>query len=201
MRNVMFVSCLLVSWTLQAAEPVATASAAPQASALGAAEVRARLAEYYFDAARSGDQRMLSEFILADYDLESRTDKGYTALILAAYHGHIDTVELLMKAGADPCAQDNRGNTALMGALFKGEISIARRLIGAACKPDQRNNAGQTAAMYAALFGRTELLAELRDKGADLNASDAAGNTVRSLANGEIRTAPTSVPQTDPTTH
>ncbi|MDP0886256.1 ankyrin repeat domain-containing protein, partial [Klebsiella pneumoniae] len=62
--------------------------------------------------------------------------KGYTGLILAAYHGHGGAVEQLLEAGADPCVQDARGNTALMGAIFKGEVRIARRLIGAQCSPD-----------------------------------------------------------------
>lgn len=32
---------------------------------------------------------MLEEFILAGYDLDTADAKGYTALILAAYHGHL----------------------------------------------------------------------------------------------------------------
>lgn len=187
MRNLISVLVLSLIWTLGVAGPAARTSTAPSPSA---AEVQARLADYFFDAARRGDERMLNEFIQSGYNLNSRTAQGYTALILAAYHGHLGTVEQLMKAGADPCAQDRRGNTALMGAMFKGELAVARRLIGASCKPDQRNNAGQTAAMYAALFGRTELLRELAEKGANLDTTDAAGNTARSLANGEIKTPP-----------
>ena len=79
-------------------------------------------------------------------------------MILAAYHGHGNTVDLLIKNKADPCAKDNNGNTALMGALFKGEINIAYTLVTSDCDPDQPNNAGQTAAMYAVLFDRLEIL-------------------------------------------
>jgi uncharacterized protein len=182
MRAVIVFLALCQPLVLRAAE---TTSAAP---AMGAAEVRSKLTEYYFDAARRGDTAMLGEFIRSRYDLNSRTDKGYTALILTAYHGHLEALEQLLSASADPCAQDARGNTALMGALFKGEIKIARRLLAAPCKPDQRNQAGQTAAMYAALFGRTELLREMEVHGADLDATDAAGNSPRSLAKGDIRT-------------
>jgi ankyrin repeat protein len=92
-----------------------------------------------------------------------------------------------MKAGADACAADPRGNTALMGALFKGEMRIAARLLDAPCNPDQRNAAGQTAAMMAALFGRAELLQQLKERGADLQAVDAAGNSAQSLQEGEVR--------------
>ncbi len=46
----------------------------------------------YFDAAREGDSAMLSAFYQAGLDVNVADEKGYTALILAAYHGHTDTV-------------------------------------------------------------------------------------------------------------
>ncbi|WP_045737696.1 ankyrin repeat domain-containing protein [Xanthomonas sp. MUS 060] len=170
---------------------VATATAAPAAPvSKDPAKIQAQLRDYFFDAAREGRQDMLAEFIHAHYDLNTRDDKGYTALILAAYHGHQAAVEQLLRAGADPCAQDKRGNTALMGAIFKGELTIAKRLMQADCAPDQRNNAGQTAAMYAALFQRTEVLKELAAKGADLQAKDAQGNDVAKLQRGQFAPLP-----------
>ncbi|MCF4996488.1 hypothetical protein GIW70_10780 [Pseudomonas syringae] len=153
------------------------------------AEIKSQLQDYYFDAARRGDVPMLDTFIEAGYSLDTRDAKGYTALILAAYHGRGEAVERLLTAGADACAQDQRGNTALMGAIFKGELQIARRLMRSDCSPDQRNGAGQTAAMYAGLFKRVELLDALKARGADLNAEDPLGNSATRLANGEIRTA------------
>lgn len=155
-----------------------------------AEQVQAQLRDYFFNAARFGDNEMLDEFIQAGFDLNSADDKGYTALILAAYNGHADTVEQLLAAGADACAEDKRGNTALMGAIFKGELRIAKRLLATDCNPDQRNAAGQTPAMYAALFQREALLEALRERGADLSATDPMGNSVESLVRGEIRTAP-----------
>lgn len=153
------------------------------------AALKIQLQNYYFDAARRGDVPMLETFIEAGYSLETRDSKGYTALILAAYHGQSAAVDRLLAAGADACAQDQRGNTALMGAIFKGEIQIAKTLLAADCSPDQRNGAGQTAAMYAGLFKRVELLDELKAKGADLYAEDPLGNSAVRLAKGEIRTA------------
>ncbi|WP_338473912.1 ankyrin repeat domain-containing protein [Pseudomonas sp. MS646] len=151
------------------------------------AAVQAELQTYYFDAARRGDVPMLDAFIDAGYALDTQDEKGYTALILAAYHGQGPAVERLLAAGADACAQDKRGNTALMGAIFKGEVQIARRLLSTDCSPDQRNGAGQTAAMYAGLFKRDELLEALKAKGADLQARDPLGNSATDLARGEIR--------------
>ncbi|WP_434696752.1 ankyrin repeat domain-containing protein [Pseudomonas sp. Z1-14] len=177
MRN--FLLSVLVTWSVGvlAEQPVPADPAA----------VREQLQGYYFDAARRGDVPMLDTFIEAGYSLDTRDEKGYTALILAAYHGHAPAVERLLAAGADACAQDKRGNTALMGAIFKGEVQIARRLLSTECSPDQRNGAGQTAAMYAGLFKRDELLDALKARGADLEARDPLGNSAADLAKGEIR--------------
>lgn len=177
LRTLCFTLALSAATPLLAATPTADAE-----------HVQAQLRAYYFQAAREGNVAMLDEFIGAGYDLDTADEKGYTALILAAYHGHREAVERLLEAGADACAQDRRGNTALMGAIFKGELRIARRLLDADCSPDQRNASGQTAAMYAALFKRKEMLDDLARKGADLNAEDAFGNSVQGLDNGEIRT-------------
>jgi ankyrin repeat protein len=162
-----------------------TAPVAPNAGGLDEAAVRQRLKDYFFDAARRGDEAMLKEFIGARYDLETRDAKGYTALILSTYHGHERASRLLIDAGADPCAKDALGNTALMGAIFKGELTISRMLMKAGCDPNQRNNAGQTPAMYAALFGRIEVLRGLAGQGADLRARDNAGNSAESLSRGD----------------
>jgi ankyrin repeat protein len=153
-------------------------------------DTRQQLQALYFDAAREGSTDRLGVFIEAHYDLDTRDENGYTALILAAYHGQQAAVEQLLHAGANPCSQDKRGNTALMGAIFKGELSIAHRLMNADCAVDERNGSGQTAAMYAALFQRKDILDALAAKGADLDARDATGNDARSLQNGQFSAAP-----------
>ena len=179
-----YLSVFLACWSLSGfAGPDAQTSNNPQA-------LQSQLQDYYFDAARRGDVPMLETFIEAGYSLDTRDSKGYTALILSAYHGHSAAVARLLAAGADACAQDQRGNTALMGAIFKGEVQIARTLLAAPCNPDQRNGAGQTAAMYAGLFRRVELLDVLKAKGADMHAEDPLGNSAARLASGEIRTVP-----------
>ena len=145
-----------------------------------------QLDTYLFDAARAGDTAILAEFIANGYDLDRQDAKGYTALILAAYNGHKAAVSQLLAAGANPCVEDKRGNTALLGAIFKGEVAIARLLMAADCATNHRNHAGQTPAMYAALFQRAEILEELRRRGADMDARDAAGNTLQGLARGQF---------------
>ncbi|EBC1670936.1 ankyrin repeat domain-containing protein [Salmonella enterica] len=148
--------------------------------------IKQQLNNFLWEAAREGNGGVIDNFIVSKYNLNVQDEHGYTAVILAAYHGHLVAVERLLSAGADPCLRDKRGNTALMGAIFKGEVKIASRLIAAKCNPDTRNHAGQTAAMYAALFKRHALLEQLKAKGADLSANDSNGNNVDALARGEI---------------
>lgn len=149
-------------------------------------QIQEQINYYLWEAARQGNNQQIGVIIAGKYDLNVADKRGFTAIILAAYHGHDETVKMLIEAGADPCQRDKRGNSALMGAIFKGEIKVARRLINAKCLPDMRNNAGQTAAMYASLFQRQELLQALREKGADMQATDVNGNSVATLAEGKI---------------
>ncbi len=146
-----------------------------------------QLSRYLLRAAKAGDEEIIDVFIKSGHDLNVQDSKGYTPLILSAYHGHKVLVDKLLAAGANPCQKDKRGNSALMGAVFKGELGIARQLIAARCQ-DTSNNVGQTPAMYAALFGRLEILEELRQNDADLDQTDLFGNSVHSLLQGEIRT-------------
>lgn len=69
--------------------------------------IKAQLQDYYFDAARRGDVPMLETFIESGYSLDTRDSKGYTALILAAYHGQGAAVDRLLAAGADAARRTN----------------------------------------------------------------------------------------------
>lgn len=158
-------------------------------SSIQDAQVKEKLNNYLWEAARNGNDDQIKMLISGKYNLNVADERGYSAIILAAYHGHDSTVRLLIEAGANPCQRDKRGNSALMGAIFKGEIKVASRLIDAKCSPDIRNNAGQTAAMYASLFQRKELLQALVAKGANTQTVDHQGNSVSTLADGEIHVA------------
>lgn len=163
-----------------------TPPSTPASSGQQQAEAMAELKTYFFEAARMGDNVLLEKYVTSGFPVDVRTPQGYTALILAAYHGQKDTVQKLIQLGADPCARDNRGSTALMGATFKGELSIAKLLLDQPCsKVDERNREGQTAAMYAALAGNGELIDMLRRRGAHLDLKDSSGNTAASLARGQ----------------
>ena len=65
----------------------------------------------------SSSQLTCVEFLLSqDADIEARSTRGDTALILAALCGHVDAVDLLLQAGASAMATGSTGMTALQCA-------------------------------------------------------------------------------------
>jgi len=117
---------------------------------------------YYFAAARTGDEQVIEQFVTAGIPIDSYNNKGYTALMIATYHGHKNTVDSLLNLGANACLEDNRGNTSLMAAIFRGEFSIANTLVSLDCDTEHTNKAGQTAEQFAQTFGQEKVL-ELLD--------------------------------------
>ncbi|ERL86182.1 hypothetical protein D910_03595 [Dendroctonus ponderosae] len=67
-------------------------------------------------------------FQLADVNIRA-SQYGQTALMLAVSHGRIDTVKMLLEAGADINIQDEDGSTALMCAAEHGHIDIVKHFL------------------------------------------------------------------------
>lgn len=120
------------------------------------------LVELFFDAARIGNNEVVDTFVSQGFPIDQRNTQSYTALMVAAYQGHRETVRLLLDSGANACLQDKRGNTALMGALIKREIGIAKDLYQANCSPELRNKAGLNLKEFAEIYGQSNVLKSLQ---------------------------------------
>ncbi|AXN31122.1 ankyrin repeat domain-containing protein [Vibrio sp. B172a] len=120
------------------------------------------LVELFFDAARIGNNEVVDTFVSQGFPIDQRNTQSYTALMVAAYQGHRETVRLLLDSGANACLQDKRGNTALMGALIKREIGIAKDLYQADCSPEMRNKAGLNLKEFAEIYGQSNVLKSLQ---------------------------------------
>jgi len=113
------------------------------------------LAHSLFQAARDGNDALLGAYLEAGAPATMTNATGDSLLMLAAYHGHADTVELLIRHGADANTANDRGQTPLAGAAFKGYPDVARVLLDAGADPD----AGAPSARAAAqMFARAEIL-------------------------------------------
>ncbi|MGW7267890.1 ankyrin repeat domain-containing protein [Streptomyces sp. NPDC054842] len=113
------------------------------------------LATKIFDLARRGETEALVEYVDAGVPADLTNDRGDTLVMLAAYHGHADTVRALLERGAEADRINDRGQTPLAGAVFKGEEAVIRVLLDAGADPA----AGTPSAVDTArMFARTELL-------------------------------------------
>jgi ankyrin repeat protein len=114
-----------------------------------------RIVAFAMDCARAGETDLLARYVDGGFPADHPDADGNTALMLAAYHGHADTVTMLLARGADPDRLNARGQSPLAGAVFKGEDEVVRRLLAAGADPDRGT---PTARASAEMFGRPDLL-------------------------------------------
>ena len=77
-----------------------------------------------FDLARQGNSQRLEQLLQQGLPPNLRNHKGDSLLMLASYHGHADTVRLLLAYKADPDLRNLAGQTPLAGALTALGIGI-----------------------------------------------------------------------------
>jgi ankyrin repeat protein len=128
--------------------PATSDSAAPDDETL-------ELAHKLFQAAREGDTGLLRGYLNAGAPATMTNAAGDSLLMLAAYHGHAETVQLILEHGAEADAANDRGQTPLAGAAFKGYTDVARVLLDAGADPDAGTPSARAAAQ---MFARNEIL-------------------------------------------
>ena len=115
----------------------------------------------------------------AGANLDARDKHGFAALHRAAIWGRIDTMEVLLDAGADPAVLDDDGRTPLQVALeewaFEKSDTAAIAALAEAEANRQGGNQNEFAAVVALAVGNPEALGSAR---VDLNARDTEGRTV-----------------------
>jgi ankyrin repeat protein len=113
------------------------------------------LATKIFDLARQGQTEALVAYVDAGVPADLTNDRGDSLVMLAAYHGHAETVRELLVRGAAADHVNDRGQTPLAGAVFKGEAEVIKALLAGGADPA----AGTPSAVDTArMFGKTELL-------------------------------------------
>ncbi len=82
--------------------------------------------DYYpllWAACESGSLEQIKQALPFIEEINLRNQQGWSALIIAAYHGHLEIVEMLLKRGAMVNSTNYKGTTALMYALSHYENS------------------------------------------------------------------------------
>ena len=117
------------------------------------------------DLAREGETHELAAVIERGVPVNLTGGSGDSLLILAAYHGHPETVRMLLEHGADPDRVNDRGQTALGAAVFRQSTASVEWLLDHGADV---HAGGRSAAEIAAFFGldeMTSLLASRRPGG------------------------------------
>ncbi|MGP4023204.1 ankyrin repeat domain-containing protein [Actinomadura sp. 3N407] len=109
------------------------------------------------DLAREGDTGQLTEFIDHGLPVDVADRNANTLLMLAAYHGHTETVRALLARGADPDLRNARDQAPIAGAMFKGADEVVTVLREAGADLDAGT---PSARATAAMFGRQHLLTD-----------------------------------------
>jgi ankyrin repeat protein len=115
------------------------------------AEQQVRVGAIVADLARAGETTAVEEFLDHGVSVDQQDESGNSLLMLAAYHGNLETVKALVRRGADPDLCNVRNQSPIVGALFKGEADIVTVLkaagadldIGTPCARDAARMFGQ----------------------------------------------------------
>ena len=148
-------------------------------------------------AARNGYEEPLKILLEAQAKFEYQDEKGHTPLTVAALWGKPAAVKMLVEHGANMEAQDLSGNTALMLTiqhnLTEGHLEIAKFLLENGADVHRKNQKGIPPLAKAASVSHddaTDVVQQLLDRGAAIDAQDNKGRTVfmHSFLEGTERT-------------
>jgi ankyrin repeat protein len=124
------------------------------------------------DAVKAGD-RAAVRTLLTRSTVNSAEADGMTALHWAVRADDLETVQLLIRNGANASATNRYGITPLSLAATNGNGAITRALLKAGANTSTLGPDGETILMVAARAGSADVVNALLDKGVDVNAAEA----------------------------
>ncbi|MEM8862059.1 MAG: ankyrin repeat domain-containing protein [Chloroflexota bacterium] len=102
---------------------------------------------------------LLSEGII---DLESRRQQyGFTPLLVAAFEGNVEMVELLLENGSEIEAVDDWGDTSVNVSAWNGKLEVVEKLVQLGAISNVENSNGNTALDHAKSQNHPEIEAFL----------------------------------------
>ena len=131
----------------------------------------------------SGELRTMRKLVKEGADVRATDANGNTCLIIAAYHGHTDTVRyLLCLPEVDANQQGSCNYTALHVAVEEKHADVVEVLIDAGADIETKDVDRRSPLHLASVSGELTTMTKLVDAGADVRATDADGNTCLIIA-------------------
>lgn len=122
-------------------------------------------------------KRFVEILIENQVSLEIKGKNGNTPLAIAAQNGFIESIDLLISAGADINSVNNAGETPLLIALRNNSEAAAILLISRGADVKVHDKFGQTALHYAMSHNLVSISASLINSNVDINAVNSDGDT------------------------
>ncbi|XP_019510022.1 PREDICTED: ankyrin repeat domain-containing protein 27 [Hipposideros armiger] len=122
-------------------------------------------------------QKKLAKTPASGLGVNVTNQDGSSPLHVAALHGRVDLVPLLLKHGANVGARNAKQAVPLHLACQQGHFQVVKYLLESKAKPDKKDISGNTPLIYACSSGYHEVAALLLQHGASINASNNKGNT------------------------
>lgn len=128
-------------------------------------------------ASLEGHSEVVKFLLDKDANIGSRNEGGLTALHAATYRGHFELVEILVTEGGDLNDGDNRFQaTPLHMAAEENHLEIATFLISHGANMEAKERNGYTPITRATFKEHANMIALLRQKGAECQPKDLLGD-------------------------
>ncbi|KAM3858182.1 histone-lysine N-methyltransferase EHMT2 [Diretmus argenteus] len=147
-------------------------------------------------AAKLGNKETVSMLLeTGQVDINAQDSGGWTPIIWAAEHKHIDVIRSLLNRGADVTVKDkvcyylllprSEMNVCLHWASFAGSVDIAELVLNAGCSLASVNMHGDTPLHIAAREGFLDCVTLFLSRGADIDVMNREGDTPLTLARAD----------------
>ncbi|KAK2830574.1 hypothetical protein Q5P01_018505 [Channa striata] len=134
-------------------------------------------------AAKLGNLEIVSMLLeTGQVDVNAQDNGGWTPIIWAAEHKHVEVIQALLNRGADVTINDKELNVCLHWAAYAGNVDIAELVLNAGCFLSSVNMHGDTPLHIAAREGYLECVTLFLSRGADIDIMNREGDTPLTLA-------------------
>ena len=131
----------------------------------------------------AGNSEVAGLLLRAGADVNAIDERGWPAIMRAAYFGHGEIVRALLESGAAPDLREmHQGATALSFAARQNHADTVRMLLDAGANPNAALTNGWTSLMWAVERGSPDVVRMLIEAGADPNAITSSGVSARQWA-------------------